>query len=145
MSSLHTTPDFSFVSWPGIVPPTSTEDYNAISSDYADSVQPSAMYGPFLGGLVSLVSCGISKDTNGFVSQDVHNVDHFGNPFNDANFPKVDAADAAVFTPHPAPQICTEDFIDNLDEINEVSIPCLVLERAHLLILLHYRIFQHPR
>jgi hypothetical protein len=121
MSSFHTTPDFSFVSWPGIVPPTSTEDYNAIWSDYADSVQPSAMFDPFLGGLVSLVSCGISKDTNGFVSQDVHNVDPFGNAINDA------------------------DFINNLDEVNEVSIPCLVLDRAHLLILLHHRIFQLPR
>jgi hypothetical protein len=103
------------------------------------------MYDPILGSLVSLVSCGISKHTHVFLSQDVHNVDPFGNPINDARFPDVDAADAAVFTPHPAPQIYTESFINNLDEANEVSIPYLDLDQEHLLILSHYRIFQLPR
>jgi hypothetical protein len=128
MSSFHMTPEFSFVTWPGIFPPT--EDYNAILSDYADNAQSSAVYGPFLGGLVSLVLCGISKVTHAFVSQDVHDVDPLGNPSNGAVFPNIAAADAAVFT-SPVPQIYMEDFINNLDEVNEVSIPSLVLDRAH--------------
>jgi len=126
MSSFHMTPDFSFVSWPGIFPPA--EDYNAIWSDYADNVQSSAVHDPFLGGLVSVISSGIAKVTHVFVSQDVHNTDPFGTPsYSGVAFSNVDAVDAAPSTPLTAPRIYEEDFISNLNEVHEVSIHYLVL------------------
>jgi hypothetical protein len=114
------TPEFSFVTWPGIFPPS--EDNNAIWSDYTDNIQSSAAYDPFLGGLVSMVLSGISKVTHVFMSQDVHNADPFGSPsYDGAAFSNADA------TSLPAPRIYMEDFISNLDEVHEVSIHYVVL------------------
>jgi hypothetical protein len=132
MTSYHMTPGFPFFSRPdGFTP---TEDYNALWSDYAGNDQPSAVHDPFIPGRSRKRS--LFWDINGssrFPVTRPATLDLFGDPGGGgANFSNIDAADhdASVFTSTPAPKIYMQDLINNLDEVNEVSIYFMVLDRA---------------
>jgi hypothetical protein len=98
------TPEFPFFSWPDNFP--AEEDYTEKWPDHTVDVQPSTVHDPFLGGLVSVVSSGISKVTHAFLPQDVHGVDLSGNPSNgSAAFSDVEPTDAVVLASIPASKI----------------------------------------
>jgi hypothetical protein len=121
MTSLSVVPEFPFSS-------TNTSsyvgDYPIAWSESVDHAQPSTLGDPLL-RIVSTVSSGLSKVTHFSTLKGFHPSDHFDDlPSGGITFPDVDITSATVV---PSPDIYLQDFLNNFDEPDKVSIQHLLI------------------
>jgi hypothetical protein len=123
MASLYVIPAFPSSSTNAL---SCEGDYPTAWSESPDRAQLSTLGDPLLGNLVSTVSSGLSKVTHVSMLKDFHPSDHFGDlPSGGITFPGVDIASAMVV---PTTDIYLQDFLNNFDEPDKVSIQRLIVD-----------------